>query len=937
MAKGFERLRNVFSGDAALRREALKKSFPLILMAEGVLAILLVALYFIFSTATDTAGAEKFDPGKAPAVDWPEAEVYSQESAVRGSFQDLPWEVSDGRGAVILPDVFYSDDFQNEQIMPTRLELRLGSGRQPFSYRIDRLIYPTIGNPSLCVRESKDELRVVLRLKRPDYAHLSPLIEPAGVAWAPHLQKLSLEKADAQNRISIYLLNRDQRAITESFRPAPSGPADSIEIKPVALFLHDPDRTPVPLRGRDTIQFVFDTAALAKLKPGLYDLRLEIFQNGRMQRHEFQYNAVRIFDRVPDRYSILNLTDSQVSLSEILDGVPNQKPFKAISLDKLKRFVAHTSRSGDDLVKNAAFITFNGDLHNGGSPGTLMPGDVAPTYNREAAEILSVLRELTIPIFLTPGNHDGYVSMGHVPAPIRLKVASRFFLSRFLGQDQSLQEVVEAESGPEHWQRLSQYLAKSGSQPGGWHRDVFGGRFIRRGRVDEGGAFTWRLVPEGARNTVLYDGFYQWQHAYGPLFYSFHFGRNHFVVLNTYDLRQHRRSGWGMYTVNYGGGVSPFQMNWLRRDLYANEAAARDITLIAHHDPRGGHNGEDYPYYFEMIEYTGMGESASNYVKGEILNPMRCGNTPDWAVSKGDVLSCMHDGLQEWMRADPDFDCADEDLITEGPRAGFCDTAKFKSQTFAGNPRRPEYSGYQLLHRLAKHPRVRTLLLGHTHYNALEMLQPGDEIVPGQVTLDLTADRKYAKIEVENPMRRGALEDLERAGAGGDAAEKKPEPVATPGEKQGELEKIKIVERNGVPVRVLDLLKSGHDFERKLNAHELAILRMTSVADLSLQTFQDRPLYGFSVFEIYPRADRRAYPQPQINGVHYFQARSEAANPAAAYEKVASVELNRTTRWKQRQENPLLKLFRLPGWTDEAGEKASPAVKPERTYAPAGP
>ena len=126
----------------------------------------------------------------------------------------------------------------------------------------------------------------------------------------------------------------------------------------------------------------------------------------------------------------------------------------------------------------------------------------------------------------------------------------------------------------------------------------------------------WKEIPRNERNFILYDGFYQWQKTYGPLYYSHKFGKNVYLSLNSFELRQHKRSGWGMYTVNYGGGMSDVQMTWLDRELLRARSEESDVVVLAHHDPRGGHNGLDHGYYFEQLEYRSVYQSAISYLVG---------------------------------------------------------------------------------------------------------------------------------------------------------------------------------------------------------------------------------------------------------------------------------------------------------------------------------
>ena len=800
-----------------------------------------------------------------------------QESDLEG----LPWEVRGPGGEFHLPDVYYAEKNQNRQIMP--LEIDVGN-KKPYS--IDRLIYPTIGNPNLYVKEGDDTLIVVLRIEK-DILKKMGLSRGKALQSTPYLRPANFS---SHGNFKFFLLPKSERNKSGSLEPL----TGKISLKPARVLIHTQDNMPPELTGRETLQFHFNEAALGLLEADLYDLRFELAPKGEELIFEYQYNAVRIYEKDADTgpYSVINITDSQVSVSELLDGVVNKVSFREISLDKLRQFVNYINSSKDKRIRNAAFITFNGDLHNGGSPGTLMPNDIAETYQKEAGAVLKILSKLKTPIFLTAGNHDGYASMGHTPKFIETILNDKKLLNSIAGaagKKKPLENVINDVIGPEAWENLNRYLQENQEIPGGRHVDIFTGSFIRRGRPDRGKTLYWQHIPIEHQNQVIYDGFNQWRKTYGPLAYSWGFGKNHYININSYDLRQHRRSGWGMYTVNYGGGISQFQMNWIRRDIYINDTGKKDIILLAHHDPRGGHNGKDHPYYFRQIDYTGMGVSASAYIKGEILNPVFCDKIPGLIKTKKYALDCLHDGLQEWMRPDIEFDCENEHLYTEGPLTGRCDPEEFRSTTFFGNKNHPLYSGYQMLHRLAKYKSIRTLLLGHTHYNSLEILQPGDEIVPGKVTLDYSANKRYAQLEVDNPLRANSYEKYE--------------------ENTAKLDKLSYTMVEGKKTLTLDLLKAGHDFNRKLNEKELAILRLTSIAELTLQEsmLDGSSMVGFTVFDVYSIQDKRNYALPQINKLHYYQSKD------GSFLKIAEVPLRRTDKWKAGgADNPLKNLFIMP-------------------------
>ncbi|MBW2459836.1 MAG: metallophosphoesterase, partial [Deltaproteobacteria bacterium] len=649
------------------------------------------------------------------------------------TFGDRPWEVSTEQGEMVLPNVFYAEASENEQIMPTAIDGREG---------IDRLVYPTIGNPNLYVRDDpQDSLLVVLRLEAGLYAHLSP--DSSQAVPGSDRRTLSLTQ-NAANRLAFYLVARQGRELnTTSAHPVTATEAEGVyAVDAPEIQIHaQPAGMPEPFKRRQTLRCSFRREALQAVPAGLYDLRIEVLRDGQIaqptdgssEAYEYQYNAVRIFDVGPagGEYTVLNVTDTQVSMGS---------KWGDKSQPQLYSFVNYVNSSPDPAVRNAAFITFNGDLHNGGSPGGIREAFVATTYNEEATLILDALSQLTIPIFLTPGNHDGFVSTGHVPAAVEE-------LSKYEG----LYEVVKnAFSKPWpnfSWDAFEAYIGLTAGDRGGWAVDLFVGAHQR---LAEGRSFAdgWTEVPREDRNMILFDGFHQWRRSYGPLSFSWAFGDNLYVSINSFELRQHRRSGWGMYTVNYGGGMSDVQLEWLAHQLDEAERRNQDVVLLAHHDPRGGHKGRDQGYYYSQVPYRGMGQSAASYLSGAVLTPLLC-KLPSWAQKDAVESDCLHDGLQEWMRPDPDFDCAPEDRLGNGR----CNPALLDPTLAAQNGRHLHFSGLDLIDQITNHPRVRTLLLGHTHYHSLEMLVSGDEIVPDGFALSAAEGESLAALEVANPVR----------------------------------------------------------------------------------------------------------------------------------------------------------------------------------------
>ncbi|RYZ64947.1 MAG: hypothetical protein EOP08_07965, partial [Proteobacteria bacterium] len=114
---------------------------------------------------------------------------------------ELPWEVVTEQGETVLPNVYYADASQNEQVMPHTVEGHA---------QIDRLVYPTLGNPNLYLREDDaDSLLVVLRVEDAALAHLAPTLGAQVPKKTRHVLNLT---QDDQNRLAVYLVPRGGRA-----------------------------------------------------------------------------------------------------------------------------------------------------------------------------------------------------------------------------------------------------------------------------------------------------------------------------------------------------------------------------------------------------------------------------------------------------------------------------------------------------------------------------------------------------------------------------------------------------------------------------------------------------------------------------------------------------------------------------------------------------
>jgi Calcineurin-like phosphoesterase len=820
--------------------------------------------------SSDGAG-DNHRTGDGPEVEANGSPKGDDPAEIAKKLTEKPWEVVSNKGETYLPNVFYAEASENEQIMPYAIDGHV---------MIDRLIYPTLGNPNLYTKNDvNDELVVVLRIEDAAFAHLGAKVER--VANSP-LSRLVVPN-DPSTGFGFFLVPRSARnPNTESKTAISSGKGtDVVRIYPNDIFINpEPADMPEAFKKRHTLRFVFRQGAMAKAPAGLYDLRFEVKKDDELYRptassapvYEYQYNAVRVFDTEPDEYPVVNITDTQVSVGSEYD---------AKTKDKLSEVVQFLNTTNDPAIRNAPFISFNGDLHNGGSPASLRQRTVAWTYEQEAKEIVALLKYLPLPIFLTTGNHDGYVATGHVPSAVSA-------LDTGLGE--SLREVI-TDASPKAWPDFSMsdfdaYLQKTeaSDQLGGIHRDIFTGSFARTPAKDEGFA-SWKEIGRQDRNFILYDGFYQWQKTYGPLYYSHKFGKSFYLSLNSFELRQHRRSGWGMYTVNYGGGMSDVQVSWLDRELLRASQDGSDVVILAHHDPRGGHKGEDFGYYFEQLEYRSIYQSAINYLVGKVWNPAVC-KLPDWALSRDQNESCVHDGLQEWMRPDPEFDCGWDQRA-----------ADFTCQSPGTYS-----SGIELMKRLAANGQVRTVLLGHTHYNALEVLQEGDELLPGQLPIDKGSVQKFATLEIQNPMR--GFSELQ---APSHATWGKTVRLADYDHHALTIDPMETSFANFVQ----QYEESVRGWQRTLSnpgggPRELVVLRLVSNADLANQTYSSgKNALGFSVLFLEKKNDARGVPQAQINRAKFF-----ANVGQSKYDTVGTIDIDRTGRVRPHDAtNPVEMLF----------------------------
>jgi 3',5'-cyclic AMP phosphodiesterase CpdA len=448
---------------------------------------------------------------------------------------------------------------------------------------------------------------VGLRLEDALLAHLHPTSAGAEAG----LTDVKLDSSETDG-VRVMLVARSARERATESKEAVRPGNGIFALTPTRILKSSmPADMPDVLRKRSTYRFIFHKENLASVPAGLYDVRVEVLKGGTLLKlpsdreaaYEFQYNALRVFDQTQDEYPIISVTDTQVSTGTIMRS-STETPFSD--------FVRFVNTTNMPEIKNAPFIVFNGDLHQAGAYTGLSRAFVAPEYVNEMTFAIEQLKELPLPIHMIPGNHDGYASTGDTPSFLDDGDLLTFF-------NKSLESVIQS-AGPGTWpdfhfDAYDNWRRDANGQDvfGGFPIDIYTGSFIRK----PGNTFTegWKEVPRPKRNFILYDGQYQWQRTIGPLNHSWKFRTSRFIGLNTFELRQHMRMAWGMYSTNYGGSMSPVQLEWLDRELGRANEENSEVTLLTHHDPRGGKGHNEFGTYhgqegFEKIHSALLAELA---------------------------------------------------------------------------------------------------------------------------------------------------------------------------------------------------------------------------------------------------------------------------------------------------------------------------------------
>jgi hypothetical protein len=170
----------------------------------------------------------------------------------------------------------------------------------------------------------------------------------------------------------------------------------------------------------------------------------------------------------------------------------------------------------------------------------------------------------------------------------------------------------------------------------------------------------------------------------------------------------------------------------------------------------------------------------------------------------------------------------------------------------------------------------------------MEVLQAGDALVPGRVSLDgpsksgASAGQRLAWLEGANPVRNHALGDEDEAAL-----------RARVGAWTGTLDAM-LEQATPAPMRTLSGDVSG-------GPRELAVIRLTSNADLASDKYQNESAYGWSILHVTSQATG----VPRINRVSFF-----VHVDGDAFDEVETVDVDRTKSMRAKDsDNPVAQLF----------------------------
>ena len=494
------------------------------------------------------------------------------------SFAGIPLKE---KASVNLGDLNYANVQDNEEAQTL-----------PIPTRINEIIYPTLGFPSLLKRGQS--FSIILQLS--DEA------------------RLNLERNLTQAQYEIYLTSGyrepPKKKIPKGFEKKFTSYFDFIEHQPGAeeyftSFLYMQKLEPERINFSVATQFVKSEFFQGKLIiearmprdiPQEYnrvlDLEIKIKLGGETLLHDKQYHSMGLLEE-KEKYRFIHMADPQINN---LDFNLNGPTFSHHEDLATQQFALYQAIEEMNFI-NPDFALMSGDLVDGGNSYYNVGGMTAlftgfdmifgpytqtqdyhlgsSTYWNEFSSIIKFIRQLSFPVFSAIGNHDGYASYEK------------------MNNSKTVKDV--------------EYSG------------------VSLGREEQ---------------KVIFDGKHYWRKMFGPLYYSFDFGMWHFVVMDTFDLERFFRLSYSNFASNNGGWVSKEQLAWLETDFKAASDRGQNIILVGHHDPRGGAKGmfyDDERYRFPRRRVLKLDDELWYHLKQYKENSLYAAQ--EWAGVKTEIDS----------------------------------------------------------------------------------------------------------------------------------------------------------------------------------------------------------------------------------------------------------------------------------------------------------
>ena len=444
-------------------------------------------------------------------------------------FAGIPLQEKSG---VNLGDLNYANTRSNEEAQAL-----------PIPTRINEIIYPTLGFPSMIKRGQ--DFSIILQLSDVEREKLRA-----------HLSELKYE---------VYLTSGyrepPKKQIPKGFEKKYTSYFDFIEHQPGAeeyftsyLYMRklEPERINFSIASQFVkSEFFKDKLIIQARMPRdvpqefnrVLDLEVKITLGSEALIHDKQFHSMGLLEE-KEKYRFIHMADPQINNLDFNLNGPTFSHHEDLATQEFALIQAIEEMN----FVHPDFALMSGDLVDGGNSYYNAGGMTAlfaafdmisgpymhtkdyhlesSTYWNEFSSIIKFIRQLNFPVFSATGNHDGYTA----------------------------------------YEKMNNSKTVKDIEYSGVHM----------GREEQ---------------KVIFDGKHYWRKMFGPLYYSFDFGMWHFVVMDTFDLERFFRLSYSNFASNNGGWVSKEQLAWLETDFKAASDRGQKIILVGHHDPRGGAKG----------------------------------------------------------------------------------------------------------------------------------------------------------------------------------------------------------------------------------------------------------------------------------------------------------------------------------------------------------